>query len=79
MHTSYVGYPTIGSQGVLRPLAQIYVVQLLGCQRRGFCGADHVLDSSESLTGWSFCTKASERVYITAEGCEIEFGATRGL
>jgi hypothetical protein len=28
-----------------------------------------------TLTGWSFCTKASERVYITAEGCEIEFGA----
>jgi hypothetical protein len=31
------------------------------------------------LTGWSFCTKASERVYITASGCEIEFGETRGL
>ena len=24
------------------------------------------------MTGWSFCNKASERVYITAEGCEIE-------
>jgi hypothetical protein len=32
-----------------------------------------------AVTGWSFCTKASERVYITAEGCEIEFGETRGL
>ena len=32
-----------------------------------------------SVTRWSFCTKASERVYITAEGCEIEFGETRGL
>jgi len=31
------------------------------------------------VTGWSFCTKASERVYITASGCEIEFGETRGL
>ena len=31
------------------------------------------------LTGWRFCTRTSERVYITAEGCEIEFGATRGL
>jgi len=35
--------------------------------------------AADKLTGWSFCTKASERVYITAEGCEIEFGATRGL
>jgi hypothetical protein len=33
----------------------------------------------KAMTGWSFCTKASERVYITASGCEIEFGATRGL
>jgi len=32
-----------------------------------------------TMTGWSFCTKTSERVYITAEGCEIEFGETRGL
>jgi schlafen family protein len=31
------------------------------------------------LTGWSFCTRASERVYITAEGCETEFGGTRDL
>ena len=31
------------------------------------------------VTGWSFCTKASERVYITASGYEIEFGETRGL
>jgi CheY-like chemotaxis protein len=31
------------------------------------------------MTGWSFCTKASERVYITASGCEIEFGETREL
>jgi len=32
-----------------------------------------------SVTRPSFCTTASERVYITASGCEIEFGGTRGL
>jgi hypothetical protein len=26
-----------------------------------------------------FCTTASERVYITARGCETGFAATRGL
>jgi hypothetical protein len=31
------------------------------------------------VTGWSFCTKASERVYITAERCETEFGGTSEL
>jgi hypothetical protein len=31
------------------------------------------------LTRWSFCTKASERVYITDSGCEIECGGTRAL
>jgi hypothetical protein len=28
------------------------------------------------LTGWSFCTRATERVYITAVGREICFGTT---
>jgi uncharacterized protein YeaO (DUF488 family) len=31
------------------------------------------------LTGWSFCTRASERVYITARPCETELGGTREL
>ncbi len=31
------------------------------------------------LTRPSFCTTANERVYITAEGCEIEFGGSRLL
>src|SRR5271154_1776203 len=34
---------------------------------------------SAELTGPSFCTTASERVYITAIGCEIGFDGTRGL
>ena len=32
-----------------------------------------------AVTGPSFCTTASERVYITAIGCEIGFDGTRGL
>jgi IS30 family transposase len=32
-----------------------------------------------AVTGWSFCTRASERVYITARPCETELGGTRGL
>jgi hypothetical protein len=31
------------------------------------------------VTGPSFCTKLSERVYIKAPGCKIEFGGTKGL
>ena len=31
------------------------------------------------LTSPSFCTSSSERVYITAIGCEIEFGGAREL
>jgi predicted RNA methylase len=31
------------------------------------------------VTGPSFCTSSSERVYITAIGCEIEFGGAREL
>jgi PAS domain S-box-containing protein len=31
------------------------------------------------MTRPSFCTTASERVYITASGCETEFGGTMGL
>jgi len=31
------------------------------------------------LTGWSFCTTASARVYITAMDCEIGLGGTREL
>jgi len=31
------------------------------------------------MTGPSFCTSSSERVYITAIGCEIEFGGAREL
>jgi hypothetical protein len=31
------------------------------------------------LIGPSFCTTANEKVYITAIGCETEFGGTRGL
>jgi hypothetical protein len=31
------------------------------------------------LTGPSFCTSCSERVYITATDCEIGLGGTRGL
>ena len=33
----------------------------------------------EELTSPSFCISSSERVYITAIGCEIEFGGARGL
>jgi gas vesicle protein len=33
----------------------------------------------KEVTRPSFCTTASERVYIAASGCEIEFGGTRGL
>ena len=33
----------------------------------------------DRVTGPSFCTSASERVYITASSCEIEFGGTREL
>ena len=32
-----------------------------------------------NLTGWSFCTRASERVYITAKPCETELDGTREL
>jgi len=35
--------------------------------------------SIPKLTSPSFCTTASERVYITANGCEIEFGGAHGL
>ena len=31
------------------------------------------------VTSPSFCTRTSERVYITARACELDFGATRGL
>jgi len=31
------------------------------------------------LTSPSFCTSCSERVYITASGCEIGFGGAQGL
>jgi hypothetical protein len=34
---------------------------------------------NHELTGPSFCTSSSERVYITAIGCEIEFGGAREL
>jgi hypothetical protein len=40
-------------------------------------GAQNVAPAG--LTGWSFCTRASERVYITARPCETELGGTRGL
>jgi len=33
----------------------------------------------QDLTCPSFCTSSSERVYITAMGCEIEFGGAREL
>jgi hypothetical protein len=32
-----------------------------------------------ALTSPSFCTSFNERVYITAIGCEIGLGGTRGL
>ena len=35
------------------------------------------VSGNKQVTGWSFCTKASERVYITADDCEFEFGGTR--
>jgi hypothetical protein len=38
-----------------------------------------VLRTKNALTSPSFCTSSSERVYITAMGCEIELGGTRGL
>jgi len=31
------------------------------------------------VTSPSFCTTVNERVYITAIGCETEFGGTRRL
>ena len=31
------------------------------------------------VTSPSFCTSSSERVYITAIGCEIEFGGARDV
>jgi hypothetical protein len=31
------------------------------------------------MTGPRFCPPENERVYITAIGCDIEFGGTRGL
>jgi maltooligosyltrehalose synthase len=46
--------------------------------RRFFAIADLVGVRAE-VTGWSSCTRASERVYITGEGCESEFGGTREL
>jgi hypothetical protein len=33
----------------------------------------------DPLTRPIFCTKANERVYITAKGCEIGFGGTSEL
>jgi hypothetical protein len=36
-------------------------------------------DDREDVTGPSFCTSSNERVYITAIGCEIEFGGAREL
>ena len=35
--------------------------------------------AKDVLTSPSFCTTVSERVYITANGCEIEFGGAHGL
>jgi hypothetical protein len=39
--------------------------------------ADH--PEKWAVTSPSFCTSSSERVYITAMGCEIEFGGAREL
>ncbi len=37
------------------------------------------IEPKHDLTCPSFCTSSSERVYITAMGCEIEFGGAREL
>ena len=39
----------------------------------------HAAPSRDHLTSPSFCTTASERVYITARAFEFEFGGTKGL
>ena len=36
-------------------------------------------DGSGDMTSPRFCTSFTERVYITAIGCEIGFGGTKGL
>ena len=38
-----------------------------------------IISKLEKVTSPSFCTTANERVYITATGCEIEFGDAHGL
>jgi len=45
---------------------------------KGFPGKV-VAFACKGLTRPIFCTKASERVYITASGCEIELSGARGL
>ena len=38
-----------------------------------------LLQARQRLTRPSFCTTASERVYITATDCEIKMDGTKGL
>ena len=42
-------------------------------------GATVIGTVHRQVTRPSFCTTGSERVYITARGCETELVATRGL
>jgi len=54
---------------------------------RGYVKAvqENAFDNWSTLTAqqrvrWPrFCTTGSERVYVTAQGCETGFAATRGL
>jgi hypothetical protein len=56
----------------------IFMMGVLGfCLYVLFVGC--MLLIAPDMTRPSFCTTSSERVYITASGCEIEFGGTRGL
>ena len=47
---------------------------LAGLESSGAIKNVHIL-----VTSPSFCTSCSERVYITASGCEIGFGGAQGL
>jgi hypothetical protein len=42
-------------------------------------GRQKAIATSKEMTSLSFCTSCSERVYITAIGCETGLSGARGL
>jgi hypothetical protein len=57
-------------------------MRIIGCDLHARQQTVAMLDADSGelgVTSPSFCTRTSERVYITARACELEFGGVRGL